>query len=473
MIPEFPHYFKQQITVLNKEAHVSVVTYWSKRSVIQELLKNSKNEENVLSIGNLYTFDGFKYIILNSFLSKTMSSLVFYGNDMNNIESQIKAVFDSKSDEYKKIVDQLSKSMNEDIPDLINKFITRFKDHVHFIEFGNIEKLSAAIIELKNIEPMIIEPKFYNYEYVVKSSTYPSEKCGFCVRDNNLQRLWKKVIHKIIEFGELKPRKSIGESYYELIDFTYILESEDRDSESIIETDEFPLSEDFLKKYVQEIISPEVPEGLSYTYGNRIHRQLDATIKKLQSDNSTRQAHISLWGDSDVLSLTPPCLTDIDMNVQSAKLYLTCHFRSHDAFAALRANMYGLLQLQKLVCSQLKGIEEGPLIIIANSSHIYERDMDNAQNKIKYNSECNADKRGYFTISVEEDKTIGVKHFNKDNELLHEWFISSSSFDVKKMDEISFYISDIHHAMYIMKEVCIAMKCIHEGRHYVQDETKL
>ena len=110
---------------------------------------------------------------------------------------------------------------------------------------------------------------------------------------------------------------------------------------------------------------------------------------------------------------------------------------------------------------------------MANSSHIYERDIDNAQKKIFYDSECNVDRRGYFTISTENNSTIRIQHFNYENEMIHQWSFEGPTIDTEVMDEMSFYVTDVHHAMYLMKEICTAASCIKEGRNYVQDETKL
>ncbi|EAY13495.1 hypothetical protein TVAG_343240 [Trichomonas vaginalis G3] len=473
-VPEFPFYFKQQITISNKEGRTGIITYWSKRNSIEELLNklelSEEDRASLLCIGNLYTFDGLKYIILNSFLSNNISSYVFYGNDMNKIKEQARNMFTKDSEQYNEIKKQLIQNCDADVDFIMNTFVDRFKDHIYFVDFGQEQALAETIHQCRDIPARQITLTFYKYEFNQQNNQFPSEKSAFIVRDNDLQRLWKKVIHKIIEFGEFKKRNSIGESYYELIDFTYVLEAENRKYETIETTGEVPITDEFLKHYITEIISDKVPPGLSYTYGNRIARHLDATVKKLQTDPVTRQAHISLWLDQDVSSPNPPCLTDIDFNLQKNRLFMTCHFRSHDAFAALRSNMYGLVKLQEKVISQLPGVREGPLVLMANSSHIYERDIDTIKRSIVFGPECNADKRGYFTVAVEE-KNIVICHYDYENKLLHKWCFDSSSVDINVMDQVGFYVTDVHHAMYLMKEVTIAVLCAQKGQTYVQDET--
>lgn len=472
-IPEFPFYFKQQITMLNKTGRTGIVTFWSKRSSIEELLEKSSmsdaDRQSLMSIGNLYTFDGMKYIILNSFLTNDLSSYIFYGNDMNKTIKAVEAIFTHGSDQYNDIKNQLEQNMTVDVEPIMKTFVERYKDHVYFINFGNEQEFFDTIHKVADVPPRKIELAFYKYEFNQQSNQFPSEKSAYIIRDNDLQRLWKKALHKINEFGDFKKRNSIGESYYELIDFVYVLEAENRKIDTIKTTCEFPITEEFLEHYVPEIISPEVPKGLSYTYGNRINRHLDATIEKIKKDIVTRQAHISLWLDKDVESPNPPCLTDIDFNVQKNMLFMTCHFRSHDVFGAFRANIYGLTMLQRKVVSKLEGIKEGPLIVVANSSHFYERDMDSVKS-MTFGPECNADKRGYFTVGV-ECMTIVICHYDYENKLLHKWTFDAHTIDFKIMDEISFYITDVHHAMYLTKEVYTAVICAQTGQEYVQDET--
>lgn len=92
-LPEFPFYYKDKISVIHpEEGYVGVVTFWTQFNSDKYLPYTA-----VLSLGNLYTADGFKYIVLNSFVSSKLSVFgVFYGNDRNSVYPMILDLFSIK-----------------------------------------------------------------------------------------------------------------------------------------------------------------------------------------------------------------------------------------------------------------------------------------------------------------------------------------------------------------------------------------
>ncbi|OHT01009.1 hypothetical protein TRFO_07675 [Tritrichomonas foetus] len=471
-LPSFPFYYRDKIHIIHPEGYIGIVTFWTQFNK-DEYTKYPQ----ILSVGNLYTEDGFKYIVLNSFLSSNLSALVFYGNDRNNIFSEVVELLEKgeNSSLYSQMVQQLKNLLdrNIEIEPIINRFIERFKNRFYILDRDDLGSLISSI---KPLSYKFTELVFYKCNFQVASTQQlPSERCGFVCRNNDLQALWLNVLQLVTSFGILKETKVTDNNHYELLDVMYVLQHTDRKVDTIITTSTNPISRDFLKGYVDEIVTDHVPLGFSYTYGERISRTLPKITEKIKDEKATRQAHVCLYDPKeDPNSTHPPCLTDLDINIQNDHLYLTCHFRSHDAFAALRSNIYGISKLQEKILSEInesseKELKAGDITIFANSCHVYVRDYQNLL-KMTFPSNCTADFRGYFVVDKDQEAMhVVVNHFDYSNKLLHKFVLETP--DSLELDKITHYISDMHHAMYLQRQIDIAFACLRENRPFLQDST--
>lgn len=479
---EFPHYYKNKVAVVNNGKRIALITFWSP---ISYYINNANDE--IFSVGNLYTPEGFKYIILNSFLTNDIKYLLFTGNDKNDIFPLIDDFFINKncSKLYKSIYSQLENNVDdvENVSEIIDMFIKRFeKSYCYTVD---VEKVDTSQLCYSKEH---VDLKFYNYKTTISITNYPSEINGFICRNSNLQHLWLSVCKLINNFGILQQsNKSIvqHDDYYEIIDAVYVLQSKNRNIDAIVETNNCPINKDFLSKYVLEITTNAIVPNISYTYGNRIFQNdnYDTNINKLIQNINSRQCCITLYRfEKDVTSPNPPCLIDIVVNIQNNHLILSAHFRSHDVFGAMRINMYALCKLQEKMVDDINmKIQDkvllGDLIVYANSCHIYVRDFNDVlktkefQQILLNNTNCIEDMRGYFVLSI-DDSFVVINHYNYNNELLHVYklnaFDDNDAQNSKVIDELSFYITDIHHAMYIQKEIDKAMYCARNKVMYKQ-----
>ena len=63
-------------------------------------------------------------------------------------------------------------------------------------------------------------------------------------------------------------------------------------------------------EYERKMFRRELPEGISYTYGNRLGGALDAVVRELRERPDSRRAYVSIWDTpSDVTGDAAPCLT--------------------------------------------------------------------------------------------------------------------------------------------------------------------
>ena len=115
-------------------------------------------------------------------------------------------------------------------------------------------------------------------------------------------------------------------------------------------------------------------------YGTRIGAQLEAAIKRLKSDENSRQAVITIWDPlldafRSVQAKDVPCTTMLQFFIRNDKLVLHVTMRSNDAWWGTPHDWGQLSQLQ-LAMANVLGIEAGDYYHHAVSLHLYERDYE-------------------------------------------------------------------------------------------------
>jgi thymidylate synthase len=130
-----------------------------------------------------------------------------------------------------------------------------------------------------------------------------------------------------------------------------------------------------LRAYQERMFQPELPEGISYTYGNRLGGYFDqgtgtdalqTAIDALRADRRTRRAYVSLWDTAADLPRAgqegrgSPCLTTLFFRVAEDRLTLTATYRAHNLLTAWLENVYGLMAIQRHVAGGA-GLETGAI----------------------------------------------------------------------------------------------------------------
>ncbi len=262
---------------------------------------------------------------------------------------------------------------------------------------------------------------------------FPSEKVGFLVRGRTVLDAWTRVVDRIMRYGTIKGTQ-YGTQQRELIGVTWVIEIEDPDNpkmdvdwpESLKNT--IGLNRDAIEHYRSVFLSPEKPEGVTYTYGNRLMRYPDGgktidqieevILKELKSSPDTRRATATtMVPPLDKNSKEPPCITQIQVLQNGGKLHMLVTVRSHDIFKAGIPNAFGLRALQQRIVKEA-GFDMGYLQITSQSAHIYESDWEDAKKLARcaiwdrepsmvFDPITSADPRGLFVIST-KDKIISA-----------------------------------------------------------------
>ena len=108
----------------------------------------------------------------------------------------------------------------------------------------------------------------------------------------------------------------------------------------------------------------------AYTYGSRIHNQLEDVIHTLSLTPDTNQAAIAVGREEDTKLEDPACLREIHFKKFNDKLHLYSIWRTHDLYAGFPLNMYGLSRLLEMV-AEAADIPIGSLYYYSSGSHIY------------------------------------------------------------------------------------------------------
>lgn len=434
----YPKYYRNSLLNISPTGFICITTFWSKKEVIRDLI-NKDLLSKIITIGNLYTKEGLKYIIMNSCLCPQIEWFIFIGNDRNNVKENL---FYNNFEIF-----------DDDGNDLEKLFWEKFSNRILFSDENN---LNSIIQNLKHSKENWIEKPIEITEKICNLNYIESEYSGYIVRDQNLERLWKRVLTKINLFGYLKDSDN-GSKQKELLAVVSVLTAK---AEIFKEMPNYNI----LESYIPQVCSENISGDFSYTYGSRLHEfeQIQNCVNELKKHKYSRRAISLTWRPQiDSTSLYPPCLILVDFKIQNNMLFMTCYFRSHDAYNAYCMNIYALQQLQINVSNQIN-VNLGYLTIISNSCHVYERDFEKIS---KCNElDCNMDMRGYFIITVEKQNII-VKLMNKNNKIVKE-FCSTS--DEELMILCQPYISEVSHALYVGKELSRAYQSIKNNTVYYQ-----
>lgn len=450
---EFPKYFRNAITIHNRNGYVCIVTFWTKQEEIVKYLweMSPSNLHKVLSIGNLYTVDGLRYIMMNTHICPQIEYFIYVGHDRNHVWSSLTDIFCGNT--------------SQDDPNMM-RFIDYFR--VRSYKCESLTDLGPILSNITQRNTLWIPSPIYIENVIPKSDVLPNEHVNFTVRDSSLERLWKRILTKINLFGTIKESDN-DNCQKELLCVVSTLTSKGVPFKGM------PCA-DIINEYIPQVASKTVPDGVAYTYGERLfeYDQIKKCINELSQHVYSRRAISTTWRlplmDDDK---NPPCLVVVDFKIQEVHqrntLYMTCYFRSHDAYNAYCMNVIALQALQEVVVNGINNnttidVNSGPITIISNSCHVYSRNI--ADVKDFHELDCSLDNRGYFTITIDhKTKNINVYHYDDLNRLLHEW--SHTSVHTLR-DLVQPFTESVSHALYMGDQLRCAKECIRNGTAYIQ-----
>lgn len=178
-----------------------------------------------------------------------------------------------------------------------------------------------------------------------------------------------------------------------------------------------PVDDDYLDNYLPYLMTGELKDGESYTYGQRLTAypikypinniteqwsnilidEIDELInleiiKEADDGWILNQIELLIWiyknkgfrnnqmilqvsHPTDMLLKDPPCLRHIDTRIQNGKLHFYPYFRSWDLWAGTPANLAAIQLLKEYISNELN-IEDGEIIASSKGLHIYDYTFD-------------------------------------------------------------------------------------------------
>jgi thymidylate synthase len=125
---------------------------------------------------------------------------------------------------------------------------------------------------------------------------------------------------------------------------------------------------------------------LAGAYGPRLVPQLPYVLERLLADRDTRQAVASIWTPNPRPSKDTPCTLALTFSVRDDRLFAQAFMRSSDIWLGVPYDMFSFAMVAvKVAClfNQVRGerppVGLGQLTISATSSHLYERNVGEAQ----------------------------------------------------------------------------------------------
>ncbi len=430
-------YLPQKYRVLLGAGSSGFCTIWSDPALV--LTQSPELTRSAAIIGTLYSREGVNIILRNLALNPDIGHIFLWGNGALSRtpfglvgKELIQQLWGRGFDTEGKITGTNFLLHPEFNPEVIRTILA----NVTLVDLSEepLAEAVAAVAETPSRKPYM-EPQAFPEHQRAEGEPFPSEGIGFVVRGPKIVDAWLRVVDRVMRYGVVKETE-YGNRQRELVGVTWVVANETTGAPFLPDWPEEIMkltgaSREAIERYYPEFMSPELPAGTAYTYGQRLWAygreqgssrsvsQIEKIITHFKASAVTRRAVATTWDqfvDADPRTENPPCFVMMQAIQTDGKLHLLATFRSHDIFKAAIANAFGLRRLQEYL-AQETGFAVGTLAIVSNSAHIYEEDWDQATKLIRcaiwerevplvFDQERDADPRGVVLIRLDGDTIV-------------------------------------------------------------------
>jgi thymidylate synthase len=515
------------------ESNVAVTFLWTMRDAVLPKLE----KENLSIACNFYTPSGLVGMVRNILGNPKIRYIIMFGEEysskaedattnknINELTSAnaIRSFFNIGINEERKI-DGFGNAVyfDKNIP---AELIEKVRENVKLIDLNKEmpsssfeDKIKEANRLLKVLEK---KPAFldrpYVFEYEQTKESFPYENGPLIVHGETIPEAWVKMIYNVYRFGRKNLMNANTDRWVKEINNMTVVIHDPQNMDLTLNPFLIPLTQEKIEAYKKEILSPILPEGKAYTYGNKLRAYYYPSVKEikelvnsegykdfefgkgewLDSNLSYKDNYVEInqiqdiidvlkrdpyskacvaitWNVADELMRkhkSSPCLVFLQALVQDEKLNLTVFFRSHDMTQGWPENAYGCAAIQKEISEGI-GLETGILTIISGSAQIYNNYYPQVEEMLKkyYKTlkDCN-DKRGNYLIGIKNDEVIvKLTHPETGQEL--EEFRGKTAYELKDQIENSTDLNT-NHALYLGTELQKAEIALKNNLVYEQDK---
>ena len=511
-------------------ANIAVTFLWTMRDAIIPKLK----KDNLAIAANFYTPAGLAGMIRNILANPYIRYIILLGEEYSSktkndqisdltSANALRAFFNKGINNERKVIGfESAIHFDKNIP---TEMIEKVRGNVELIDLNKempgasfddkIDKVNELLRTLNQKGPFLKKPATFAYEQSTESLPY--EGGPITVHGSSIPKTWINVIDNIYKYGRKNLMNANTDRWVKEINNIVAVVHDPQNIDLSINPFLVPLTIEKIRAYQKEILSPELPEGKAYTYGNKLRAYShpnSSEIKKLVESDQYKDfefgkgnwidANVCYKGEKceinqvkdivDVLKRDPyskacvamtwhvsdelmrkhkssPCLIFVQAIIQDEKLNLTVFFRSHDMTQGWPENAYGMAAIQKEIAEGI-GIESGILTIISGSAQIYAhyyQQVEDMLKKYKTNEAEYRDPRGNYLVNASDGRII-VKLIHPENNKELAVIEGRTAKELRdKIAEKSSLI-DFYHAMYLGGEIQKAEYCIKNNLEYKQDE---
>lgn len=516
------------------DANVAVTCLWTMRDFVLPKLE----KENLALSANFYTPAGLQGMVRNILGNPFIRYIIMLGEEYSSKSADaaggratneltsanaIRAFFEKGINSERKINGfENAVYFDKNIP---AELIEKIRQNVQLIDLNKLmpgasldDKIANAnhlIRTLEKKEPFA-EPNTFEYEKTQES--FPYEGGPIIVHGKNIPDSWIKMIYNINRYGRKNLMNANTDRWVKEINDMTVVIHDPQNMDLSINPFLVPLTIEKIEAYKREILSPLLPAGKAYTYGNKLrayHHPSAEEVKKLVNSTEYKDFEFKqgAWLDKnivynnfsceinqvqdiiDVLKRDPyskacvaltwhvadelmrkhkssPCLVFLQAIVQDEKLNLTVFFRSHDMTQGWPENAYGCAAIQKEIAD---GISSSPglLTIISGSAQIYNNYYQQVEEMLKkyYQSTKNCtDARGNYKIEIKNNEIlVTLLHSETGAEL--EKYSGKTAYELRdKIADSSFSLTTAH-AIYLGTELAAAELWLKNHKDFEQDTT--
>ncbi len=508
------------------DGNVAVVFCWTIRDDIVPHIEKS----NLAIATNFYTPAGSEGMVRNIFSNPFIRYIILLGNEYSvsrdnsgfTSANALRAFFEKGLNEKRKVAGfETSVNFDKNIPiDLMESI----RKNVQLIDLNSempdaslkekIEKANQLIRTLEKKEPFLDKPEIFEFERVEEA--FPYEGGPLIVHGNTIPNTWIEIMYNIYRYGRDNLMDANTDRWVKEINNLVAVIHRPQDLDLSINPFLVPMTKEKIDAYVKEVLSPELPAGKAYTYGNKLRaylysnskevkdlisspeykdfefgkgQHLDQNVKYLDGSCEIDQIqdivdalHKNLYSKSAVAITwhvqdelmrkhkSSPCLVLIQAMVHEEKLNLTVFFRSHDMVQGWPENAYGCAAIQKYIADGL-GIDTGILTIISGSAQIYKTYYKQVEEMLQKHRKYRIDhddSRATFLIDVKEGKIIVTHLHPKTNKELDKFEGLNALQLIRKISEKTDLQTS--HAMDLGAELQKAELALKIGLQYTQDK---
>lgn len=504
-----PLYYGDRLQVVNPEGDVGIITLWTPlRTALRRLIEVipgvlDPGHSRVAVISNLYG-DGMYAMFCNLLFNPQVKHLIAIGEDLGLPTCrEITSFLDHGLEDVKMFGRKLRRIHGENRYFPAAEFDeSRLRDRVTFRYVGKLNgpALEAVADQLRVLpraasddvaERVRVEiPDFVTGDYSYRPSQVEAHQV---VRRRPLD-CWEELLVRCMRFGH--PVVLSGGPRLELRDAKVVITEPVEESPETLARYGFQLAN--FVAYQRRILDALLPEGISYTYGNRLRGYfpqggssqdtLATVIDLLSANPETRHAYISLWDtvtdlaspvDSEDEEVSRPCLTTLFFRRLDGKLSLSATYRAHNMLRAWLENIYGLMAIQRHVADAV-GMPAGSITVISHSLGIDPRsplysftqtldaawDRDDDIDRETGRPALRQDPNGYFVVTVDEDeRAIVAEH--RVSGLLVKRYQADRAAVIERAIIGDMAVSLVSHAMWLGRELASKeneLRAINESR---------